>query len=241
MVVLLLSVTVHIGLAQERADSPRSEDDSTFCKAERPNESVDVRGLSAVYCLSPGGLQTPLQVAHRTARPAFYGAIPAAWIASAITESRPMASAAYRLTVSQGVTYALTVGIKYPVSRPRPYVTRPVTARSSRHRGNTRRNAHLSFPSGHASLAVAMAMSWSLSYPRWYVVTPGVIWATGVSVSRVHMGVHYPSDVLAGAALGAGVALLVHRIRQVITPGVLRADNSDVVSTALPVAIRFRF
>lgn len=241
VVVLLFSVTVHTGLGQDPPDSTRVEDGSTFCEVERPNESVDLRGLSAVYCLEPGGLKTSLQVAHRTARPVFYGAIPVAWMAATITRSRPVASAAYRLTVSQGVTYGLTVGVKYAISRPRPYVSRSLSARSSRNRANSRRNDRLSFPSGHASLAVATATSWSLSYPRWYVIAPGLIWATGVSVSRVHLGVHYPSDIFAGAVLGVGVAVLVHQIRGILTPGVLRADDNAAVSPALPVAIRIRF
>lgn len=239
--VVLFSVTVHTALGQASTNSSRFEDDSTFCEAEHPNGGVDLRGLSAVYCLEPGGLETSLQVAHRTARPVFYGAIPVAWTAATITRSRSVASAAYRLTASQGVTFGLTVGMKYAISRPRPYVNRSLTARSSRHRANNRRNARLSFPSGHASLAVTTATSWSLSYPRWYVIAPGLIWATGVSVSRVHMGVHYPSDIVAGAVLGAGVAVLVHQIRGILTPGVLRADDNTAVSPALPVAIRIRF
>ena len=73
-------------------------------------------------------------------------------------------------------------------------------------------------PSGHAALSFALVTSWSLSHPRWYVIAPGAVWASSVAVSRVWLGVHYPTDILAGAAIGAGVALLVYLVREIITP-----------------------
>lgn len=67
-----------------------------------------------------------------------------------------------------------------------------------------------SFPSGHTTLAFATATTLALEYKKWYVVVPAYVWATGVAYSRMYLGVHYPSDVLAGAAVGAGGALLSH-------------------------------
>ncbi|HSC36729.1 MAG TPA: phosphatase PAP2 family protein, partial [Chitinophagaceae bacterium] len=68
-----------------------------------------------------------------------------------------------------------------------------------------------SFPSGHTSSAFAMATSISMSYPKWYVIAPCYLWAGTVGVSRIVLGVHYPSDVLAGALVGMGSAYVTNR------------------------------
>ena len=70
----------------------------------------------------------------------------------------------------------------------------------------------MSFPSGHTSFAFATATSLSIKYPRWYVIAPSYLWAGAVGYSRMNLGVHYPSDVLAGAMLGAGSAWLTCKV-----------------------------
>ena len=71
-----------------------------------------------------------------------------------------------------------------------------------------------SFPSGHTSLAFAAAAGLSIQYRKWWVVAPAYLWAGSVGYSRIYLGVHYPSDVLAGAAIGIGSAYLAHWLRQ---------------------------
>jgi membrane-associated phospholipid phosphatase len=71
-----------------------------------------------------------------------------------------------------------------------------------------------SFPSGHTSIAFATATALSLKYPKWYVIAPASIWACSVGYSRMNLGVHYPSDVFAGAVLGAGSAFLTYKINE---------------------------
>lgn len=61
-----------------------------------------------------------------------------------------------------------------------------------------------SFPSGHSASAAAFATGVALERPA--LAAPVVVLAVGVAFSRVYTGVHYPGDVLAGAAIGAGIA-----------------------------------
>jgi len=238
----LLAVLVWVGGGEavhaQSAPPPPDTSEARFC-TEQSDRPLDVRGLALVYCASQPAVSGGLWGAHHSARPVFYGAVPAAWGAAALTRDAAARAAAYRLTLTQGLTYGLVVGVKHAVGRPRPYVDRPLGARAARHRPPAPGDAHLSFPSGHASLSAALATSWGLSFPRWYVVGPGALWATGVALSRVHLGVHYPSDVLVGTILGMGVALLVDQLRQAVTPAPLRASPRHALSPPLVLRLTF--
>ncbi len=93
-------------------------------------------------------------------------------------------------------TYALNTALKFVVRRRRPELDglEPLVATPTK----------LSFPSAHASTAFAGA----LAYSRLGVARgPLYALACALALSRLYLGVHYPSDVLAGAALGSAVAV----------------------------------
>lgn len=83
-----------------------------------------------------------------------------------------------------------------------------------------------SFPSGHAASAAAFVTGVALESPRWGAAVAPL--AAAVAFSRVYTGVHYPSDVLVGAALGVGSAFAVRGIAptrsQLPSPGRPLAD-----------------
>ncbi len=91
---------------------------------------------------------------------------------------------------------------KHAVDRERPFVKYP----DKLHTYDTPNADSPSFPSGHTVAAFSLAASLSIAYPRWYVIAPSAAWACGVGLARMNQGVHYPSDVLAGAAIGVGLA-----------------------------------
>ena len=98
------------------------------------------------------------------------------------------------------VNEVFTSELKRKFNRPRPVVTYPDLIHPYRNL------QALSFPSGHTSSAFNLATSLTLKYPKWYVAVPSYFWASSVGYSRMNLGVHYPSDVAAGAVLGAGSA-----------------------------------
>lgn len=96
-----------------------------------------------------------------------------------------------RATARVAAAYALNTAIKLLIGRRRPELPGlpALTGTPTR----------LSFPSAHACTSFAGALSYArIGAPA----VPLYALATGLSLSRVYLGVHYPSDVLAGAVLG---------------------------------------
>lgn len=94
-----------------------------------------------------------------------------------------------------GIVEALKIGL----GRARPYVP----GDSGRFTGPSLSPDYHSMPSGHTANAFAMATVLSGKYPDWSPVLYGL--ALAVGLSRIELGVHWPSDVV----IGAGIGLLV--------------------------------
>ncbi len=109
------------------------------------------------------------------------------------------------------VTGIITQSAKRIVDRKRPFETYPFIVTRDDESGG------LSFPSGHTSSAFSTATSLALRYRKWYVVFPSCLFATSVAWARMYQGVHYPSDVLAGALVGATSAWLGYKAQKWIS------------------------
>ncbi len=102
--------------------------------------------------------------------------------------------------LSAGLTGLEVLGMKTLLKRPRPFKTFSwVKDRVS--------ETGYSMPSGHSAMAFEAAYIWSERFPQFSVLFYSL--ATYVAVSRVYYGVHYPSDVVVGAAIGYFTARLV--------------------------------
>jgi membrane-associated phospholipid phosphatase len=121
-------------------------------------------------------------------------------IGGIIGHDRDMRENALYVASSTAVSFGLTQLIKAVVKRPRPFVQNIKIVPVYQAMG-------YSFPSGHTSSTIATATALSIAYPKWYVVAPAFLWAGSVSYSRMYLGVHYPTDVTAGALLGSGTAV----------------------------------
>ena len=122
-------------------------------------------------------------------------------VAALIKHDKDLLKNAVYVGTSVAGAFAVTYGMKYLVDRERPYDKYPDRVHPYSHESSP------SFPSGHTATAFALATSLSVKYPKWYVIAPSALWACSVGVSRMNEGVHYPSDVLTGAAIGAGCAV----------------------------------
>lgn len=128
-------------------------------------------------------------------------------IAAIVTRDKQLLEKGVNMSLALAANSITTYALKRIINRDRPAVTYPYLQAFETEK-------HYSFPSGHTSNAFCTATSLSLNFKKWYVVVPAYMWACGVGYSRMHLGMHYPSDVFAGALVGAGSALLTYKANQ---------------------------
>jgi undecaprenyl-diphosphatase len=104
--------------------------------------------------------------------------------------------------LSAGVALAIAQVVAQVVDRPRPFVALAGSVHLFSHHA-----ADPGFPSDHTTAAFAIGAALLLRNRAWGTVV--LVFATLLALARVGMGVHYPSDVLAGAALGTLVAVVL--------------------------------
>jgi len=112
---------------------------------------------------------------------------------------------AYETLISVGISGIIGEVLKYTIKEVRPSVRYPGVIFTNSDTKDP------SFPSGHTLVAFATAASLALEYKKWYVTGPAFLWAGSVAYSRMYLGKHYPSDVLAGTVIGILSGVVSHR------------------------------
>ncbi len=100
------------------------------------------------------------------------------------------------VAVTVALASGLCTGLKVAIARPRPLDGIVDFGTDS-------------FPSGHTTTAAALAIAIALAFPRVWSWALAGVWVAGMALSRTYLLVHWSSDVIAGAVLGASVAVLM--------------------------------
>jgi undecaprenyl-diphosphatase len=156
---------------------------------DRPPDGMDRRVLSVLHAY--GGDPRVAAVARALSWSGEHGAL---WLAAGLAGAaadRGRRGAWLRATALTAGAHLASMGVKRIVRRPRPTHVAPRVGTAGRH----------SFPSSHAASATAAAVAYGALGA--YAVPP---LAAAMCLSRLVVGVHYPTDVAAGAALGAAAA-----------------------------------
>lgn len=120
------------------------------------------------------------------------------------TRSRSVAG---RLILLYGIQSAVVYGLKFLVRRERPLLYGKLASRFASGPGEI---LDPSFPSAHTLYAFMMATLLAHRFPRWRLLF--YLAACLVGWSRLYLGLHFPTDVAAGAFLGFGLTrLFLHR------------------------------
>ena len=129
-------------------------------------------------------------------------------ITGLVKNDRDLKRKSYEIFGAIGIELLISESMKIGIDRPRPAEKYPKEIFPYRNISGQ------SFPSGHTSLAFATAATISLQCKKWYITIPAYLWAGSVGYSRMYLGVHYFSDVSAGAIIGVGSAYLSHWVNR---------------------------
>lgn len=171
-----------------------------FCSQIAHAQNADINLLKHININRNKNLDGTAIFLSESVAPMCFGIPAVMYLKGSLQKDKPLK----RNALVTGSSFVLAVGsgyvIKEIVKRQRPYLSySEIELYGPNETG-------YSFPSNHTSSSFSTATALSLLYPKWYVIVPAYTWAGSVAYSRMHIGVHYPSDVLAGAALGASSA-----------------------------------
>ncbi len=119
-----------------------------------------------------------------------------------VRRSKPMRMQFFMLLMVLLLVVLASQGLKGVIKRDRPFDIFPTIEKLST-------GGDSSFPSGHTMEAFAMAAAISILFSRKTIILPVYFWAIMVGYSRIALGVHYPSDVVAGMLIGTFIGWFV--------------------------------
>lgn len=196
-----------------------------------PTASVDPSLLEEVQEGYEGPLAAYLDVTNELGGPRMPFLAAGIFSVSLITDDARFQDAAFTSLQSLAYAGAVTRVLKGAFGRYRPeanggaYRFAPLS-------GNT------SFPSGHATAAFALITPWVLYYPN--VATYGLFsLSAGTAVARIALDKHWPTDVLAGAAIGFFTArYLTRRHMRETSPSSRLSLQPQVTPTGMALTVR---
>ncbi|WP_428653265.1 phosphatase PAP2 family protein [Runella sp.] len=173
-------------------------------------QDLDTRLLQNVYgSIQPTNVNTE-KFLSSTAKPLSLALPAGLLIVGFSTKDKKLQQQGWQALGGFLIGTGITQATKRIVLRDRPFIEHP-TLFAARIEGE---EPHYSFPSGHTTVAFSTATTLAINYRKWYVIVPAYAWAGAVGYSRMRLGVHYPSDILAGAVTGAASAWLSYKIQQ---------------------------
>ncbi len=170
-------------------------------------QNLDVRLMNKIHLERNAGLDGTMNAISFSSYPVSLAVPLAQWVHGFARKDMTSLEYGLRTATSLVLTTAITYGLKYSIQRDRPSIAHPQYTPYEA-------TSEPSFPSGQTALAFSTATSLSIEYPKWYVIAPCFLWAGAVGYARVHLGEHYPSDVLGGALVGAASAYISYKGNQ---------------------------
>ncbi len=121
-------------------------------------------------------------------------------------KNRDIALNGFLIAGAEIAQFGIMTGIKSLVQRERPFVAHKdcITPNDT--------ESFWSFPSGHSGGSACLATVLSLRYNNWAVISASVTYSLYTMFARLHLGVHYPTDIAAGALIGVGSGILLHSL-----------------------------
>ena len=182
-------------------------DSTNYCEPK----NIDVKIFRSINNSRSDFLNTIIPITDKSLLPVSIIVPAGLFTLSRINEKYYDENSAILIAVSELTGSVITFSLKNIVKRERPFrnlnnvylvSSKPLTDR-------------FSFPSGHTTNSFALATSLTLRYPDQPILISGLyLYAAVVSLGRIYLGVHYPSDILGGIVVGSGSALLIHSIRK---------------------------
>jgi membrane-associated phospholipid phosphatase len=178
-----------------------------FCFSVSNAQNSDIDLLKKINLNRNTNLESTMIEITNSAMPVSVGAPIIIYAVGLIEKDSTTKRKAIFIGESLAASVFISIALKSITKRDRPYETYTEIE-------NVTEESSYSFPSAHTSVAFSTATTLSMAYPKWYVIAPSFLWAGAVGYSRLYLGVHYPTDVLAGAIVGSGSAFLCYKLNK---------------------------
>lgn len=203
LIISVLLLLISFNIYAQNIDTSKIDPDNIDVKLFRVLNDSRTEALDKIISISdisvlPAAIVTPITL----------------FTVSRINEDTYDENSAVLLTFSEITSFTATFAMKNIVKRKRPFA---VLKNVNHTEKDERILDRYSFPSGHSSMTFSLATSLTLRYPDKPVLIAGLYsYAVVVSLGRIYLGNHYPSDVLAGMLVGSGSAILIYSLRSEI-------------------------